>query len=59
MAAAYLTPCYSLNGFIECFPGCVTLATRLYLSVALGGTEYIHIFEETVILFYLARTTVT
>ena len=45
MAAAYPTLCcYSLNDLDGCIPGCVTLATHLYLSVALCGFEYIHIY---------------
>ena len=52
MAAAYPTLCcYSLNGFDGCIPGCVTLATHLYLSVALCGfIKYIRLFEETAFL---------
>ena len=54
MAAAYPTLCcYNLNGCSGCIQGCVTLATRLYLSVALGIYKYIPIFEETVFSFFL------
>ena len=54
MAAAYPTLCcYSLNGFDGCIPGCVTLATRLYLSVALCEYKYIPIFEETAFSLFL------
>ena len=61
MAAAYPTLCcYSLNGFDGCIPGYVTLATHLYLSVALCGFQYIfRILEKTAFCFYLARTTVS
>ena len=54
MAATYLTPCcYSSNGCSGCIPGCVTLATRLYLSVALGIYKYIPISEETAFSLFL------
>ena len=48
MAAANPTLCcYSLNGFDGCIAGCVTLATRLFLSVALCEfIKYIRLFEE-------------
>ena len=52
MAAAYPTLCcYSLDGFDGCIAGCVTLATRLFLSVALCEfIKYIRLFEETAFL---------
>ena len=55
MAAAYPTLCcYSLNGFDGCIAGCVTLATRLFLSVALCEfIKYIRLFEETAFLLLL------
>ena len=63
MAAAYPTLCcYSLNGFDGCIPGCVTLATHLYmyLSVALCGFEYIHTYlKRQRFPYFLARIKVT
>ena len=52
MAAAYPTLCcYSLNGFDGCIAGCVTFATRLFLSLALCEfIKYIRLFEETAFL---------
>ena len=56
MAVAYLTPCcYSSNGFDGCIPGCVTLTTHLYMSVALCGLIYIRIFEETAFCIFTWR----
>ena len=52
MAAANpILCCYSLNGFDGCIAGCVTLATRLFLSVApCEFIKYIRLFEETAFL---------
>ena len=60
MAAAYPTLCcYSLNDFDGCVLGCVTLATHLFLFVALCGFEYIHVYlKRQRFPYFLARTTV-